>query len=198
MDMANLSPGKLRILQAVAALLEDPAGKVTIARLASKISVTEAAIYRHYRSKDEIFQALFEYMESHFLTPLNYVQKESTSTDKRLQFLFKQYIEFFHGHPGLARLMLGQSSAEATGIAEKVQVLNAKLRGQIALILKWGEAKGHLQPGLMPEAVAELFYGLIVAAAMAEVFNLPQLTLDTRWHNFATATLRPSVAETAA
>jgi len=188
-DIQSLSPGKLRILQAVASLLEDPSSKITISRLAAKISVTEAAIYRHYKSKDEIFAALFDYMESHFLTPLNYVQKESTSTDKRLQFIFKQYMEFFHGHPGLARLMLGQGSNEASGISEKVQILNAKIRGQIALIIKWGEAKGHVKSGLMPEAVADLFYGLIVAAAMSEVFNLPQLTVETRWQNFEAATL---------
>ena len=60
MDVQSLSPGKLRILQAVASLLEDPSSKITINRLAAKISVTEAAIYRHYKSKDEIFAALFD------------------------------------------------------------------------------------------------------------------------------------------
>lgn len=182
-----LSPGKMKILKAVADLLEDPAAKITINRIAGQCSVTEAALYRHYRSKEDIFQALLAYMETHFLGPLNRVQKQGGETPQQLAMVFNDYMEFFRGHPGLARLFLGHGNTEADGVSDKVQLLNAKIRSQLAMILKWGQAKGTLRSSLTPEQAAELFYGLVVAAAMAQVFNLPQISRDERWQGFAAA-----------
>ena len=54
----ELSQGQLRILKAVASLLENPAHKITVQRIAQEIHVTDGAIYRHYKSKDDIFQTM--------------------------------------------------------------------------------------------------------------------------------------------
>lgn len=191
---APLSEGKLKILKAVATLLEDPTTKITINRISTQLSVTEAAIYRHYRSKEEILTALLGYMENHFLTPVNQAQKNSTDTYLRLKYVFDQYMEFLIGHPGLARLFLGHGNTEAASVSEKVQILNAKIRGQVALMLKWGQANNALKPGLTPDQAAELFYGLVVGAAMAQVFRLPQLPQAERWSAFAQAVLTQPVA----
>jgi TetR/AcrR family transcriptional regulator len=190
---APLSEGKLKILKAVATLLEDPTTKITINRISTQLSVTEAAIYRHYRSKEEILSALLGYMENHFLTPVNQAQKNSTDTYVRLKYVFDQYMEFLIGHPGLARLFLGHGNTEAASVSEKVQILNAKIRGQVALMLKWGQANNALKPGLTPDQAAELFYGLVVGAAMAQVFRLPQLPQAERWSAFAQAVLTQPV-----
>ena len=191
---APLSEGKLKILKAVATLLEDPTTKITINRISTQLSVTEAAIYRHYRSKEEILAALLGYMENHFLTPVNQAQKNSTDTYVRLKYVFDQYMEFLIGHPGLARLFLGHGNTEAASVSEKVQILNAKIRGQVALMLKWGQANNALKPGLTPDQAAELFYGLVVGAAMAQVFRLPQLPQAERWSAFAQAVLTQPIA----
>lgn len=184
---AHLTQGQLKILQAVAVLLENPNSKITISRIAKEIHVTDGAIYRHYRSKDDIFEAILGYMEANLITPLNAVQKQSTDTYKRLEVVFNKYMEFLEGHPGLSRLLLGNCATEAPLVAERVKILNAKLRSQIAQILKFGQAQGVLKKGITPEQGTELFYGLIVAASMAQAYSLPQLDAEQRWDIFSKA-----------
>ncbi len=184
-----MSQGKLRILQAVAALLEDPSTKITIQNIARRVHVTDAAIYRHFRAKEDIFASLADYMDSNFMAPLNAVQHESTDTAQRLHAVFNQYMVFFEGHPGLARLFLGHGATEAPGIPERIRQLNARIRSQIAQILRYGQATHSLMPGIEPEQAAELFYGLIVASAMAQAYDLPQITPESRWQAFCRAAL---------
>lgn len=182
-----ISQGKLKILKAVATLLEDPAMRLTISRVARQISVTDAAIYRHYRSKEDIFAALIQYMESNFIAPLNQIQRQGSASHDDIRNLFNQFMEFLAGHPGLARLLLGQGNTEAPGISAKVQLLNAKLRSQLAQLLKWGQMKGDLSLHATPEQGAELIYGQLMTAAMAYVFTMPQLTTEERWETIELA-----------
>jgi AcrR family transcriptional regulator len=185
---ASLTSGQLKILKAVAVLLEDPSRKITINRLAKEIHVTDGAIYRHYRSKDDIFEAILGYMEANLLTPLNAAQKQSTDTYRRLENVFNSYMEFLDGHPGLARMLLGHGATEAPNVAERIKLLNAKLRAQVAQILKFGQAQGVLRPGVSPEQGTELFYGLVVGTAMAQAYTMPQVEQEARWQVFAKAT----------
>jgi TetR/AcrR family transcriptional regulator len=65
--MASTPPGqrKLQILQALAEMLEHPKGeKITTAALARKLDVSEAALYRHFASKAQMFEGLIEFIES--------------------------------------------------------------------------------------------------------------------------------------
>lgn len=180
-NLGEISAGKLKILKAVSEILEDPSAKITISRIARSVNVTEAAIYRHYRSKEDIFVALVGYMENNFLSPLNLVQQQVNDTEQRLERVFRMYMEFLAGHPGLARLFLGHGATEASSIAERIQLMHSKIRAQVAQMLRFGQAQGALQYGLEPEQGAEMFYGFVVAAAMAQAFNFPQIATDDRW-----------------
>lgn len=185
-----MTDGQLRILKAVATLLEDASNKITISQIAREVHVTDGAIYRHYRSKEEIFEALMGYMEANLLTPLNDVQKESSDTKRRLNAIFSHYMEFLEGHPGLARLLLGHGATEATQLPERVKLLNAKIRAQVAQMLKFGDAQGVLRIGVTPEQAAELFYGLLMGTAMAYTHGFTQLATETKWSAYAHAAFK--------
>lgn len=182
--------GQLRILQAVAALLENPSKKMTIANIAAQLQVTEGAIYRHYKSKDDIFAALVNYIETNIITPLNAVQTGSAATQERLQSVFQQYMMFLEGHPGLARLILGHGADIAPGLADRIMLINAKMRAQLAQILKVGQASNHIQSNVTAEQATELFYGLITGAAMSYAFGFPLLPEGQRWQIFSHAVLK--------
>ncbi|MBI1309497.1 MAG: TetR family transcriptional regulator [Proteobacteria bacterium] len=188
----DMTTGQLRILKAVATLLENPATKITVQRIAQEIHVTDGAIYRHYKSKDEIFEAIAAYMESNLLGPLNAVAKQTDSTPKRLEMVFEQHMAFLEGHPGLARLLLGGGSTEAAPMAERLKLLNAKVRAQLAQLLKFGEAQGALVAGVTPEQATEVLYGLLVGTAVSYSFGLPQLPAGQKWKIFAGSCLRVS------
>lgn len=186
----EMTDGQLRILKAVATLLENPANKITVQRIAAEIHVTDGAIYRHYKSKDDIFEAIAGYMEANLLTPMNTAQKQTDNTARRLEIIFGQHMAFLEGHPGLARLLLGGGSTEAAPMAERLKMLNAKIRAQVAQILKMGEAQKALVDDVTPEQATELFYGLVVGTALTHSFNIPQVPAAQKWAMFAVACLR--------
>lgn len=198
MSLGEMTPGKLKILKAVATLLEDPSAKITISQIAKTIHVTDAAIYRHYKSKDEIFKALMGYMESNMLAPLNSVQQETSETYPRMEAIYNQYMDFIEGHPGLARLFLGHGAHEANGLAERIKLLHAKMRSQIAQILRFGQARRELLTDLEPEQATELFYGLMTGGAMAQAYGLPQVDNKGRWEAFSSTTFAQSAKSKAA
>src|SRR6202047_5134619 len=70
---------RLQILQTLASMLEDPRGeKVTTAALAAKLDVSEAALYRHFASKAQMFEGLIEFIESTLFSMVNRITTEST------------------------------------------------------------------------------------------------------------------------
>lgn len=176
----QMSEGKLKILKATADLLEEPGQRLTVNRIARQVSVTDAAIYRHYRSKEDIFSALMNYMEANFLTPLGHAQQKDVLTRSEVEAICRQHMDFLIGHPGLARMLLGQANTEASGVSDKVKLLNAKIRSQFAQLLKWGQMKKHFVLKLRPELAADFIYGQLLAVAMACVFDLPAIDDDMR------------------
>lgn len=189
----EMSQGQLRILKAVAALLENPATKITVQRIAQEIHVTDGAIYRHYKSKDDIFESIASYMESNLLGPLNRVQQGAEPLPRKLETVFEQHMAFLEGHPGLARMLLGGGTTEAAPMAERIKLLNAKVRAQVAQMLKVGEVQGALVREVSPEQATEMYFGLLAGTAVAYSFNLPQVPATAKWKLFAGACLMGGV-----
>lgn len=186
----DMSPGQLRILKAVATLLENPATKITVQRIAQEIHVTDGAIYRHYKSKDDIFESIATYMEANLMGPLNRVQQGTEAVARKLELVFEQHMAFLEGHPGLARMLVGGGTTEAAPMAERIKLLNAKVRAQVAQMLKMAEAAGNLVRDVSPEQATEMFYGLLVGTAVCHSFGNPQLGASAKWAAFSGACLR--------
>ena len=193
----QMSSGKMRILKAVTSLLEDPNQKITIGRIAGYLSVTDAALYRHYRSKEDIFKDLFNYTESHLMVPLDTAQRDvNTELGKRLHNIFEDYTDFLGLHPGLSRLLLGQANTETSGLSEKVALLHAKIRSQLSLMIKRTIAERKISLNHSADEVSDIFYSMVTSAALATTFDLPQLPWQQRWHAFEIAVFGESTTPT--
>ena len=75
-----MKPGerRLQILQTLATMLENPRSeKVTTAALAAKLDVSEAALYRHFASKAQMFEGLIEFIETTLFSLINKIQTET-------------------------------------------------------------------------------------------------------------------------
>ena len=84
--MASTKPGqrKQQILQALAAMLEHPKGeKITTAALAARLSVSEAALYRHFASKAQMFEGLIDFIEQSVFTLINQIHERETDAADR-------------------------------------------------------------------------------------------------------------------
>ena len=108
-------PGERRvqILQALAAMLEQPgAERVTTAALAARLEVSEAALYRHFASKAQMFEALIEFIEHSVFALVNQITADPVdATESRRQALriLTVLLQFGEKNPGMTRVMVGDA-----------------------------------------------------------------------------------------
>jgi TetR/AcrR family transcriptional regulator len=105
-------PGERRvqILQTLAAMLEEPgADRVTTAALAAKLSVSEAALYRHFASKAQMFEGLIEFIESSIFTLINQIIERDTDPALQARHIVFMLLQFGEKNPGMARVMVGDA-----------------------------------------------------------------------------------------
>lgn len=113
-------PGERRvqILQALAGMLEQPGGeRITTAALAARLDVSEAALYRHFASKAQMFEGLIEFIEQSVFSLINQiVEREQTVQTEGSDLGMRQaakviamLVQFAEKNPGMARVMVGDA-----------------------------------------------------------------------------------------
>jgi TetR/AcrR family transcriptional regulator len=110
--MASTKPGerKLQILQTLAAMLEHPKGeKITTAALAARLAVSEAALYRHFASKAQMFEGLIEFIESTVFGLINQIEAQQEDGLARVQAIAGMLLNFAERNPGMTRVLIGDA-----------------------------------------------------------------------------------------
>ena len=105
-------PGERRvqILQALAEMLENPLGdRVTTAALAAKIQVSEAALYRHFASKAQMFDGLIAFIEQSIFGLINQIVAKEENGKQQIQEITLLLLAFSEKNPGMTRVLLGDS-----------------------------------------------------------------------------------------
>ena len=105
-------PGERRvqILEALATMLELPgAERVTTAALAARLEVSEAALYRHFASKAQMFEGLIEFIEQTVFTLVNQINEREADPSARVRKLVAMVLQFAEKNPGMTRVMVGDA-----------------------------------------------------------------------------------------
>ncbi len=114
-------PGERRvqILQTLAAMLEQPGGeRITTSALAARLSVSEAALYRHFASKAQMFEGLIEFIEHSVFSLINQItEREAAAADsatgsdgaRQAAKIIVMLLQFAEKNPGMARVMVGDA-----------------------------------------------------------------------------------------
>jgi len=110
MPAAKRGERRLQILQVLARMLEDPKGeKVTTAALAKQLEVSEAALYRHFASKAQMFEGLIEFIEQTVFGLINKITAEEDSGLKQLHGILASLLGFAEKNPGMTRVLIGDA-----------------------------------------------------------------------------------------
>jgi TetR/AcrR family transcriptional regulator len=166
-----MKPGerRLQILQTLATMLESPRGeKVTTAALAAKLAVSEAALYRHFASKAQMFEGLIEFIESTVLSLVNKNQAESQDGVAQVEQTVVMLLRFAEKNQGMTRVLIGDALVNE----------DERLQARINQFIEKLEAT--LRQSLRIAQAANAWHGDAVADAavlMAYVVG--------RWHLFA-------------
>lgn len=107
---------KLQILQALAQMLEEPRGeKITTAALARRLSISEAALYRHFASKAQMFEGLIEFIESSVFGVINQINEKEENGLLQTQSVSMLLLNFAARNPGMTRVMIGDALVNEDG-----------------------------------------------------------------------------------
>jgi TetR/AcrR family transcriptional regulator len=144
-------PGERRvqILQALATMLEQPgAERVTTAALAAKLDVSEAALYRHFASKAQMFEGLIEFVEQTVFGLVNQITEREKQPTARLNKIITMLLQFGEKNPGMARVMVGDALVfENERLHQRMNQLFDKLESTFKQALReLGEASGSAAP----------------------------------------------------
>ena len=111
---------RLEILKALAQMLEAPKWeRITTAALAEKLDVSEAALYRHFASKAQMYEGLIEFIESSVFTLANQIAQDEADGRRQAEKLVEMLLAFAEKNPGMVRVMTGDA---LVGEHERLQV----------------------------------------------------------------------------
>jgi len=140
---------RIQILQTLAQMLEQPgAERITTAALAAKLSVSEAALYRHFASKAQMFEGLIEFIESSVFTLINQVVERETSGAQQAAKMLGVVLQFGEKNPGMTRVMVGDALVfEHERLTARMNLFFDRVESQLRQSLRAAaEAAGSPQP----------------------------------------------------
>jgi TetR/AcrR family transcriptional regulator len=160
-------PGERRvqILQALAAMLEQPgAERVTTAALAGRLEVSEAALYRHFASKAQMFEALIEFIETTVFTLINQIIDREPSGALQARKITAVLLQFAEKNPGMTRVMVGDALVfEHERLNSRMNLFFDRVESQLRQSLRGAaEAAGSATPTVDSHALASAVTSLIV------------------------------------
>ncbi|MGQ8364166.1 nucleoid occlusion factor SlmA [Glaciecola sp. 1036] len=129
---------KAQILQALAGMLETNNGqRITTAKLAEEVGVSEAALYRHFPSKARMFEGLIEFIEETIFSRINKIIAEEKDAANRCQLILHLLLGFAEKNPGITRILNGDAlTGEQERLRERVAQLFDRVEVQIKQVLR--------------------------------------------------------------
>ncbi|MBA2547345.1 MAG: nucleoid occlusion factor SlmA [Burkholderiaceae bacterium] len=186
MDIGALGtrkPGarKLQILQMLATMLEDPKGeKVTTAALAARLDVSEAALYRHFASKAQMFEGLIEFIETTIFGLINKISTEEPSGSKQVRAMVSMLLDFAQTNRGMTRVLIGDALVnENERLQERMNQLFERVEASIRQGFRVAVTENELPDTFDAGARAVLVVAFVLG----------------RWHRFAKSGFRKSPTE---
>ena len=160
-------PGERRvqILEALATMLEQPgAERVTTAALASRLDVSEAALYRHFASKAQMFEGLIEFIEQSVFTLVNQITEREADNTARTRKLVMMVMQFAEKNPGMTRVMVGDALVlENVRLQERMNLFFDKVEASLKQGLRAAaEVAGKAAPGANAQVQASVLIAFMV------------------------------------
>ena len=157
-------PGERRvqILQALATMLEQPgAERITTAALAAKLDVSEAALYRHFASKAQMFEGLIEFIESSVFTLINQIMERDADAAQKAARIVTLVLQFGEKNPGMTRVMVGDALVfENERLQQRMNQFFDRIESSLRQVLRDG---AQAQQSATPTVDAQVRAALLVS-----------------------------------
>ena len=137
---------KLQILQTIATMLEQPKGeKITTALLAEKLDISEAALYRHFASKAQMYEGLIEFIEQTIFSLINKITAEEIGGIKQVESILVLLLRFAQKNRGMTRVLIGDALVyENERLQQRINQLLDRLEATLKQALRIAVTEGAL------------------------------------------------------
>jgi TetR/AcrR family transcriptional regulator len=166
----RMKPGQRReqILQTLAGMLEQPgAERITTALLASKLDVSEAALYRHFASKAQMFEGLIDFIEHSVFGLVNQIAERDGEGAQKAARMVTVLLQFGEKNPGMARVMVGDALVfEHERLHQRMNQLFERIESALRQVLR--EA-AETNKSASPTADAQVRASVLMAFALGQL-----------------------------
>ncbi len=155
---------KLQILQTVAHMLEQPRGeKITTAALAAKLELSEAALYRHFASKAQMFEGLIEFIEQTVFGLVNKITQEEKSGVKQVEAVVSLLLGFAQKNRGMTRVLIGDALVnEDEKLQQRINQFFDRIEATLKQSLRIAATQGELGEAVDVAAHANLLLCFVI------------------------------------
>ena len=136
--MAKPGERKLQILQTLAGMLEDPSNpKITTAALAARLDCSEAALYRHFASKAQMFEGLIEFIETSLFGVINKISSDQAQGLRQVEEIVALLLGFAQRNRGMTRVLIGDALVnENDRLQARINQMHDKLEASLRQALR--------------------------------------------------------------
>ncbi len=137
---------RLQILQTLAGMLESPHGeKITTAALAARLECSEAALYRHFASKAQMYDGLIEFIEQSLFGVINRIASEEPDGLRQVEAMLGLLLNFAQKNRGMTRVLIGDALVhENDRLQQRINALLDKVEAALKQALRVAATQGTL------------------------------------------------------
>ena len=176
------------ILQALALMLESSDGsqRITTAKLAASVGVSEAALYRHFSSKTKMFDSLIVFIEDSLISRINLILQDEKETISRIKLILMLILGFSEKNPGLTRIMTGHALMfEQDKLQSRINQLYERIEAQLRQVLKEKRIRDGsgftYDESLLASQLLAFCEGMLSRFVRSEFKYRPTQEFEARW-----------------
>lgn len=179
--MARSGERKTQILQTLAHMLEGPsAARITTAALAARIEVSEAALYRHFKGKADMFAGLIDFIEQTLFTLINKITTEEQSGLRQTEAIMTMLLGFAQKNRGMTRVLIGDALvSEDAALQARINQIHDRIEAALKQALRFAATRNEI----------------VADADLTAQANALMSFVAGRWHQYAKSGFRRDPAE---
>jgi TetR/AcrR family transcriptional regulator len=157
---------KHQILQMLAEMLEQPrAARITTAALAARMQLSEAALYRHFASKAQMFEGLFEFIESTIFTLVSQIVAAEPNGVEQARKIAAMLLTFAQRNRGMTRVLTGDALVtEDERLQARASQITDRIDASFKQSLRHAITSGTLDPSIEVTAFAAALTQFVIGS----------------------------------
>jgi AcrR family transcriptional regulator len=141
---------------------EQNPSEITTAAIATRMGLTQGALFRHFPTKDAIWRAVMDWVAERLMGRVDRAARSAASPLGALEAIFMAHVAFIAEHPGVPRMMFGELQRPGDSATRRmVQALLERYRDRLRALIEQGQSGGEFDPQVDADQAALLFIGTI-------------------------------------